>query len=348
MDFDIPRLQGIMDKAVENGSECGLQLAVYDHGELAFSLVSGFADRARTKAVTHETLFPIYSCGKGVMTVAFHMLVEKGLIRYDDRIADYWPEYGCNGKEESLVWHALTHRTAVNALPALEKPSDMADWKLMCRKMEESTPANTPGEKCAYHGLTYAWVLGELASRAAGCCFKEIISKEILEVLHIERNFFFGTDAEADTRVAKVDGPEDAWCREFISDDTIRHGFIPSANGVATAEALAKIYAAITTGVDNIRLLKPETVENAAIVRRWWNDPLTPSWAKFGLGWALPYAPDTTAVFGHGGALGGEGFADRERGIAVAFLKNHITATHPVHPVRDELAEALGMPCRHW
>jgi hypothetical protein len=190
-------------------------------------------------------------------------------------------------------------------------------------------------------------VVADSVSEKVGQKLQDIDFANLPDSVHQLLNLF-GTDAEADTRVAEVDGPEDAWCREFISDDTIRHGFIPSANGVATAEALAKIYASITTGVDNIRLLKPETVENAAIVRRWWNDPLTPSWAKFGLGWALPYAPDTTAVFGHGGALGGEGFADRERGIAVAFLKNHITATHPVHPVRDELAEALGMPCRHW
>ena len=348
MKFDIPRLQGIMDKAVENGSECGLQLAIYDHGELAAFLVSGFADRARTKPVTQETLFPIFSCGKGVMAAAFHMLVEKGLIRYDDRIADFWPEYAVSGKEDSLVWHALTHRTAVNVPPALESPSDMADWELMCRKIAEKTPTNPPGEKCTYHGLTFAWVVGEVASRAAGRFFRDIIRDDLLKVIGIEREFFFGTDEEADTRMAEVDGPDDSWCRTFISDDTIRHGFIPSANGVATANALAKIYAAITTGVDGIRLLRPETVENAAMVRRWWNDPIVPTWAKFGLGWALPYAPENSSLFGHGGALGGEGFADRERGIAVSFLKNHVTATHPVHPVRDELAEAMGMPCRHW
>ena len=59
-------------------------------------------------------------------------------------------------------------------------------------------------------------------------------------------------------------------------------------------------------------------------------------------------APETSAVFGHGGALGGEGFVDREKGIAVGFVKNHVTATHPVHPVRDQISEALGIPLRHW
>ena len=348
MKFDVKKLQGILDRAVEANEECGLQLAVYDHGELAVEICSGFADRARSVEVTPETLFPVYSCGKGVMTAAFHILAEREILRYDDRIADYWPEYGCNGKEDTLIWHALSHRAAVKALPELDSPSDMGDWELMCRKLAAAVPENVPGGKSAYHGLTFAWLIGEVASRASGMFFGDFIKAEIFRKLNIEDDFFFGTDAAADARLAQVDGSEDNWCRSFIENDKIRHGFVPSANGVGTAAALARIYAAVTWGVDGTKLLTDATVENAAILRRAWDDPLTSSWAKFGLGWALPCAPETSAVFGHGGALGGEGFVDREKGIAVGFVKNHVTATHPVHPVRDQISEALGIPLRHW
>ncbi len=348
MDFDIEKLQNILDNATSSGEECGLQLAIYDHGQLAVNLCSGFADRARKVKVTPQHLFPIFSSGKPVMAAAFHMLVERQVIRYDDRVADYWPEYGCNGKEDTLVWHALTHRAAVSALPELDSLSDMGDWELMCRKIAEAVPANTPGEKCSYHGLTFAWLIGEIASRASGIFFQDFIRKELFTPLGIENDFFFGTDAEIDKRVVEVDGEEESWPRTFIEDEKIRHNFVPSANGIATAAALAKFYAGITTGVDGVKLLKDSTVENATIVRRHWNDPLTPTWAKFGLGWAMPYAPDTSAIFGQGGALGAEGFADRERGIAVGFVKSHVTATHPVHPVRDRISEALGMKERHW
>lgn len=348
MKFDIPLLQDIMDQATSSAEECGLQLAIYDHGELAVDLVSGYADRARKIPVTKETLFPIFSSGKGVMTTAFHMLAERQKIRYANRVADFWPEYGCNGKEATLVWHALTHRAAVSTLPQLDSRDDMADWELMVSKLAQAVPDNTPGEVCAYHGLTYTWLIGELASRAAGVFFKDFMQQEIFAPLNIEKDIFFGTDAEAEARLAEIEGSETDWCCQFFNRPKIRRGFIPAANGVATAAALARIYASISTGVENKRLLSPETVENAAIVRRAWSDPLTPSWAKFGLGWVMPYAPESNAVFGQGGALGAEAFADRERGIAVGFVKNHVTATHPVHPVRDRLAEALGMKERHW
>ena len=193
MKFDIEKLQNILDSAVASGEECGLQMAIYDHGELAVNLCAGFVDRERTVKVTPSTLFPIYSCGKGIMTGAFHMLVERGLIRYGDHVADFWPEYACNGKENTLVWHALTHRAAVNKIPDHDSLSDLGNWELMCKKLAEAVPANEPGGKCAYHGITYAWLIGELASRASGVFFGDFIKKEIFEVLGIDNDFFFGT-----------------------------------------------------------------------------------------------------------------------------------------------------------
>ena len=348
MKFDIKVLQGILDQAVESGEECGLQLAIYDHGELAVDICSGFADRERKIEVDRKSLFPIYSCGKGVMAAAFHMLYERGLVDYDAKLADIWPEYGCCGKEETLVWHALTHRAGVNQLPELDSQSDMGNWELMCQKLAAATPSTVPGTVCNYHGITFAWLIGEIANRSSGLDFQEFIGKEILSALGISGEFYFGTDAAADSRLVEVDSAPDGWCRSFISDDAIRHGFVPSANGVATASALAKIYAAAVFGVDGKRLLKDETISNAAILRRHPDDPAGDTWAKFGLGWALPNMPETNAVFGHGGALGGEGFADLEHGITVGFVKNHQTATHPDHPVRNRISEALGLRTRRW
>lgn len=348
MKFDIKVLQGILDQAVESGEECGLQLAIYDHGEPAVDICSGFTDGSRTTSVTTKTLFPIYSCGKGIMAAAFHMLHERGLVDYDARVADIWPEYGCCGKEDTLVWHALTHRAGVNLLPELASDDDMGNWELMCRKMAAATPSTVPGTKCNYHGITFAWLVGEIANRSSGMNFQEFIRKEIFETLGIAEEFYFGADAAADARMAAVDSPADGWCRKFISNDAIRHGFVPSANGVATASALAKIYAAVTSGVDGKRLLMPETVANATILRRSPDDPIGDTWAKFGLGWAMPHAPESSSLFGHGGALGGEGFADLDRGITVGFVKNHQTATHPDHPVRNRISEALGLKTRRW
>jgi len=341
------RLQKILNDATGNAEETACQLAVFKNGRLIVNIASG-------KEVTPESLFPIFSVGKGIMTTAFHRLVEKGIINYDTKIADVWPEFACNGKEEIRVWHVMSHRTGLHLLPPSITDNDLADWNKMCALIAKASPECPPGTKCNYQAQTYAWLLGETAHRADGRDFRRIISEEVLKPLKIQDSFFFGTTTDADKLLVRIDASnmpdKRSWHTDYIQNDAVRHGFIPSANGVANAYSIAKHYASLIGEVDGNRLLKPETVENATVLRRASDDPILPTtWSKFGLGYALCGPDDNLGrMFGHGGAAGSEGFADKESGLAVGFTKNKIIASHPVHPVRDSISEVLGLKSRHW
>ncbi len=343
----INHLQQTLNKAVESGEESGCQLAIFKGGELIVNIAAG-------KNIDKESLFPVFSVGKGIMTTAFHRLVEKGIIDYDTSVADVWPEFGCNGKEDTLVWHVLSHRAGLFQLPLSLEYDDLTDWNTMCKLIAQMPPEYKPGTKCHYHALTYAWLLGEIAHRADGRDFKKIISEEVLEPLGISDKFFFGTTDEAEKDFVRLDASGipalKDWRMDFMHNENIRRGFIPSANGVANAYSIAKHYAALLGEVDGIRLLKSETIANATILRRSADDPVKPGdWAKFGLGYAL-CGPDNNlgSMFGHGGAAGAEGFVDKKSGLAVGFTKNKLNTTHPFHTTRDQISEALGLPPRHW
>ena len=117
------------------------------------------------------------------------------------------------------------------------------------------------------------------------------------------------------------------------------------------AEAIAKVYASlIGSGIDGVRLLSGDTVEKATVLMRSEDDPLIfEKWDKFGLGYALCGPRENLGrMFGHGGACGSEGFADKETGYAIGFTKNRLNATHPAHPTRNAISEALGLPERIW
>lgn len=223
------RLQSLLDQAVESGEECGCQLAIYWNGEPVVSLAAGYTTPERTEKISEQSLFPIFSVGKGIMATAFHRLREKGIVSCDTRVADLWPEFGCRGKETILVRDILTHREALFELPAYREIEELADWDLMCRRMEAMTPAWTPGGKCQYHPITYAWLLGETAHRADGRSFQRIVQEEVLEPLHLD-SLFFGTTEEADSRFVPVDVSAvkegRSWHTDFMHNPVIRHGFI--------------------------------------------------------------------------------------------------------------------------
>ena len=354
MNLDEKRLQQVMDEATESGEECGCQLAIFQDGKPVLSLVSGYTSPARTEKVTERTMFPIFSCGKNVMATMVHRLVEQGVMDYDARIADYWPEFGCNGKEDIRLWMVLSHRTGLYQMPELDNLDRRADWDYMCRKMAEAVPAVKPGTKSNYQAVTHAWLVGEPVRRAAGKSMQELIREQIFQPLGIDDSFAFGTSAVQDSLCARVDDTQkqDSWCRQVFDSFPVRHAFIPSMNGCASAFALAKYCSAVVRPTDGVRLLKQSTLENATKLCRHPDDPFPPqgTWAKFGLGYALlPGDGGTLGVrFGHGGALGSEGFADQAEGFSLAFTKNMDLPTHPVHPIRNRISAVLGIPERIW
>ena len=350
-----PVLQEILDAAVSSGEECGCQLAIYQHGELLVDLVAGYAEPERINRIASDSLFPIFSVGKGLASTAFHRLVEKGLIHYNDRVADYWPEFGCQGKEDTLVWHLLSHRAAMHTLPPGIAGDDLADWELMCRRLAEMPPAWTPGGKCAYHGLTFAWLIGETARRAARQDFRQTIREELLLPLQLQDEVFFGSNKDCERRLVPIDSSAmpngECWCRDFIHSPAIRRGFIPSANGLASALALARIYASLLCEVDGVRTLTAETVQQATQLCRAADDPFPEggTWAKFGLGYVLGGPPDNLGqVFGHGGAAGALGLVDKKSGLALGLTRNKTSAQHPYYPLRERLSAALQLPLMHW
>ena len=53
------KVQEVLDRAVENGTECGCQAALYINGELAVNAYAGWTDWSKTKEIDENTLFPI-------------------------------------------------------------------------------------------------------------------------------------------------------------------------------------------------------------------------------------------------------------------------------------------------
>lgn len=350
----IHQLQKLLDEATESGLECGCQLAIYENGELVADLCSGYTTPDRRQKVEPDTLFPVFSVGKGLFTTAIHRMVEKGALSYSTRLGELWPEFDCEGKEHLLFWHVLTHRSGLFMTPEHASFAELADWKLMCRRLAAMHPEWTPGTRCRYQSFSYAWLAGEPLVRADDRPLKQILADEVIRPLGMEREIFFGISDEAETRMAPLDisrvGETYGHARLIAAPEILR-SCIPSFNGVMTARAVARHYAALEREIDGVRLLRPETLENAAIPRRAADDPFVPEkdWARFGLGYVVAGFPgDPSGVIGHGGAIGSEGLLDRRRHIALGFTKNKVDPAHPCHPLRDRIAALLELPVRHW
>jgi CubicO group peptidase (beta-lactamase class C family) len=119
---------------------------------------------------------------------------------------------------------------------------------------------------------------------------------------------------------------------------------MPSSNGIGTARAVARMYAAVAHEVDGVRLLRPETVELARSVQSDGMDAVLGFPTRFGVGFMLPptlsLAAQATA-FGHPGAGGSLGLADPEAEIGFGYVMNQMMLGAAGDPRATRLVEAV-------
>ena len=114
------------------------------------------------------------------------------------------------------------------------------------------------------------------------------------------------------------------------NDDGVLSAEQPAANGVTNARSLARMYAACIGEVDGIRLLSEETAATAAREQCSGIDEVVMGFSRFGTGYQLPQ-PAVPMLgptsFGHAGAGGSLGFADRESRIGFGYVSNLLSAS---------------------
>src|SRR5207248_3333479 len=60
--------------------------------------------------MTVDTVFDLASLTKPLTTsTSVMILLEQGKLRLDAKVADYWPEFGANGKDRLTLEHLLLH-----------------------------------------------------------------------------------------------------------------------------------------------------------------------------------------------------------------------------------------------
>ncbi|MER5627142.1 serine hydrolase domain-containing protein [Streptosporangium sp. NPDC002544] len=349
-------VQEAADRLVESGTERGLQVAVYRHGDLVVDVVAGVADPATGRPVTPDTPFYSASTGKGVTSTVVHVLVERGVLGYDTPIVELWPEFGAHGKERATVRHALTHSTGVPGVPAGTTPEDLCDWDGMCAAIADAKPWWEPGTKTGYHPQSFGYLIGEIVRRSTGRPISQVLREEVAGPLGVAGELFFGVPESELGRLARLeDAPSDfefEMSAEMFADIPFFRvvdgytaapmaampdaGFgnradvltsdIP-AGGTMSARAVARMYAALLGEVDGVRLVSPERLREITKVAMTGVDEVTGTPATRSLGYAIGATEllDAPTLFGMAGSGGSAAYADTATGIAIAMTKNLVS-----------------------
>jgi CubicO group peptidase (beta-lactamase class C family) len=331
----------------------GGALAVYLDGRPVVDVWTGWADRRGTVAWSADTGAMVFSATKGLASTVIHRLADRGLLAYDVPVAQYWPEFGANGKAAITLRDVMAHRAGLSHLNGTSG-ADLMDHHVMEARLA-AAPAGWLLGRPAYHALTYGWLMSGLARAVTGKGMRELIRAELAAPLNTDGLHLGRPPAGAPTQTAQTIAPQGSRANPLFNflapriaafplsaafgamyfpgvkacvqgDMPMLDGEVPAANGVCTARALARVYGAIANGgqLDGTRFLSPELVSGLT-----GRPSLRPDHNLFlPLAWHMGYhavpIPGLLLGFGHAGLGGSIGWADPASGIAFGFVHNRL------------------------
>ena len=289
----------IFEDAVESGFDTGANIAIEHEGKMVVNLIGGYKDREGTDPWTNETILNVFSTTKAITAICIARLVDQGKLDLSNNVSEYWPEYACEGKENTKVSDFLCHRAGMFGFQGGMPNFALSDWESWTNALANQAPFREPGSSQGYHALTYGWLVGEILRRVDGRSVGTYFEQEIAEPFGID--FKIGLSDEDLARCADIlpDAASESmilkilpYMPDFLLPDQLklikqilkggdykvafqsfedqnltntnewRQAEIPSANGHGTAESLAKLFGILSTGCerDGKRIFSQDTL----------------------------------------------------------------------------------------
>lgn len=284
------RVADAFRKNLASGAEVGAAVAVYRDGAKVVDLWGGYRDGIAKTPWQSDTMVNMFSTTKGVTALTFAVAVSRGMLSYDAKVAEYWPEFAQAGKGDVTVRQLLAHQAGLPALTPAPVLADVADPGRLAPMLAAQAPAWPVGTRHGYHAITLGWYQSELIRRTdpAGRTVGRFLAEEIAGPLGLDLHIGLPRDIDR-SRIAQLhqwkrpetllhlkempagfvlaalnpvglsaratNVPSDVkpWDGDYNRDE-VRCVEMPSSNGIGTARAVAELYGTAAAGGERIGL----------------------------------------------------------------------------------------------
>lgn len=367
------------EKNFKERGEIGASVCMTIEGETVVDLWAGKKNPETEEPWEKDTKSIVWSSTKGATALCAHILSSRGKLELKRPVAEYWPEFAQNGKENITVNMLLNHQAALPAIRSETGQTDFADWDQMVHYLEKEAPFWEPGTQTGYHAITYGWLVGEVVRRVSGKSLGQFFHEEVAKPLNLD--FWIGLPEDRIDEVSKMIMPDqDGSTTEFYEKAVTDQSSIPflisannggymqnfdsveayraeigAAGGITNARGLAGMYAPLANGgtLGDVQLVDEHTLQRMAYVSSATerdSSLLIPT--RFSLGFAksvnndhIQYSDAVSMImsedaFGHPGNGGSFGFASPENRMSLAYTMNKMGAGILVNERGQSLIDA--------
>lgn len=335
--MDTLTLKGAMNydhyfrNAMRETQAIGAAVAIVKDSQIVWLQGYGFRNASTKTPVTPHTVFRIGSLSKGFTGVLSGIMVQRGLLHWDDKVVQYIPAFHLKDKAQGnrvTLKHILSHTTGLPYHAYTNLIEEGFDLNTIVTDYFPQSPVcGKEGEFYAYQNAAFC-LSGEMMEQVTGLSFAELIQKNIFTPAGMK-------DASV-TFEAMESMPDKAlphtWTGASWVPQTIETCYYnaPEAGGVnASITDMAQWLKVLlgerpdivaSTTLDEVFTPVVKTGNERRIQRGW----IDRDEASYALGWRVIEHQGDTIIY-HGGFVNGyrgEIAFDRKKGIGICVLFN--------------------------
>lgn len=320
------RLDALMQRMVQEDRLPAAGLCIGNRGRAIAPMAFGQAKP--------DSLFLVASLTKPVTVAAVMMLVERGRITLDDRVAEFVPKFAAAGKDGITIRHLMTHTSGLPDMPPnnLQLRKDRRPLAAFVEDTLPIAPLFEPGAGVNYQSMG-TLMLGEVVHQVGGMSLPEFLAKELFGPLGMN-DTSLGFKKESRARILPVRLPRTATGHEAVWNSEYWLGLGAPWGGLITTPADYARFLLMFQGegqFGGVRVLSPQAVR-AMTTNQLAVMPRVPEEDRrcrpWGLGWRLNWSGVAATfgdllgprAFGHWGATGTLAWCDPERGAFAVIL----------------------------
>lgn len=339
---------------IASGAELGASICVTVDGEPVVDIWGGHRDLEQTVPWTEDTLVNVFSISKTMTALSALLLVDRGELDVQQKVAHYWPEFAANGKGDIEVRHLLGHTSGVSGWERPIELADIYDAEAASARLATQPPWWEPGTASGYHALNYGHLVGEVIRRITGRTLGQFFAEELAGPLNAD--FHIGTAPENHHRIAPLVPPpllefdmaaldQDSILVKTLTSPLLdipeantaawRKAEIGAVNGHGNAHSVAAVQSLVACGGElrGRRLLSEKTIDLIFEQQSDGADLALLLPLRFGLGYGLPQS-QTAPEVPHGKVCWWAGFGGA---IVVNDLDHRVTFAYTMNKMAPGL-----------
>jgi beta-lactamase class C len=318
--------EGFIKTAVANRQAPGAAVAIVKDTSIIFLKGYGLRDTKKTDSINTRTVFRLGSVSKSVTASLVAILVNEGILQWDDPVIKYLPHFRLKSAEATKnlsLRHLLSHTMGLPYHAYTIMIEDHTPFDTLIDHLKDLDLVGKPGELYSYQNVGFS-LIGSVIEKA---------TQKKLEDVYIEKLFLpLGmNDASASFEKIMIDDNV-AMPHYFTRPTTISSAYysVAPAGGINASiqdmglwmKALMGNKPKILPEKELSEIFKPQVTAIARNHNFWQWKRIRKSY--YGLGWRVITFADDTIEY-HGGYVNGyrcEAALNRKKKIAIALLVN--------------------------